>query len=378
MTSSHKTRTLFEKIIVHTVVISLLVILVGKLLFGKPPTDILLFAYGITVTLVIAITFFIALVIYKDPYQKAVEAGTVSSNPLISCLVAVHNEEDNIGKCLQSFIDQDYPNKEIILVDDASTDKTLQVVAPYKKKYGIKVIALKKNLGKKGALAEAVLVSKGKILAFTDSDCVLAPDAISKIALIFDNDPKVGAVSGHCRALNGDENLLTKVQDSWYEGQFSVRKAFESVFGAVSCVSGPLAVFRREAIYNFIPAWVHDKFLGQEFKFATDRMLTGFVLGSKYIGPGLKKKYADSPFVKNVDYPVQNWKILYCKAATFGPLYRTPLKRLYASKYAGKKALSEIYFLPGPFTGANLCCRPFFITPTYYLYLPGRLLCFGI
>jgi hypothetical protein len=58
---------------------------------------------------------------------------------------------------------------------------------------------------------------------------------------IFLADAEIGAVSGHCRALNGDRNLLTKIQDSWYEGQYSVRKAFESVFGAVTCVSGPLA-----------------------------------------------------------------------------------------------------------------------------------------
>ena len=59
------------------------------------------------------------------------------------------------------------------------------------------------------------------------------------------------------------------MQDTWYEGQFSVRKAFESA-GAVTCVSGPLAIFRREAIFNFIPAWESDQFLGDEFRFATE------------------------------------------------------------------------------------------------------------
>ena len=102
---------------------------------------------------------------------------------------------------------------------------------------------------------------------------------------IFEADPEVGAVSGHCRALNADENFLTKIQDTWYEGQFSVRKAFESVFGAVTCVSGPLAIFRRSAIYNFMPAWQADTFLGQEFRFATDRTLTAYVLGATYFAP---------------------------------------------------------------------------------------------
>ncbi len=45
------------------------------------------------------------------------------------------------------------------------------------------------------------------------------------------------------------------------------------------CVSGPLAVFRRDAIYNYLPAWAKDRFAGAEFRFATDRQLTGYVLG---------------------------------------------------------------------------------------------------
>jgi cellulose synthase/poly-beta-1,6-N-acetylglucosamine synthase-like glycosyltransferase len=95
-----------------------------------------------------------------------------------------------------------------------------------------------------------MLAARGDIFAFTDSDSVWARDAIEKIVPIFNHDPEVGAVSGHCRALNANSTLLTRIQDTWYEGQFSIRKACESVFGAVTCVSGPLAVFRREAVYT--------------------------------------------------------------------------------------------------------------------------------
>ena len=52
-------------------------------------------------------------------------------------------------------------------------------------------------------------------------------------------------------------------------------KAAESTMGSVTCVSGPLAVFRRDAVWNYLPAWAHDRFLGGEFRFATDRQLPG-------------------------------------------------------------------------------------------------------
>jgi len=215
--------------------------------------------------------FVLSFTKYKDPYIKAHKKLSQQPNrerPFVSCIVAVFNEEELIEQCVASMVSQDYKNKEVIVVNDASTDKTEEILNNLAHRLNIQVIHLRKNRGKKGALSVGTFYSKGAIFAYTDSDSIWAPDAISKIVEIFEHDPKVGGVSGHTRALNGGKNLLTKVQDSWYEGQYSIRKAFESIFGAVTCVSGPLAVFRKETVWNFMPAWEHDRFLGQEFKFA--------------------------------------------------------------------------------------------------------------
>lgn len=266
------------------ILLAIAFVLTGKLFFHNKNTLLFLVTYGIVITSVMLMTFIVALVFYKDPYFFALEAikksGKRGKNYLISCMVAVKNEEKNISRCIDSMLRQSYSNKEIIVVNDGSTDGTLNILKEYEVAGKIILINLEKNVGKKRALGKAMLIAKGDIFAHTDSDSVWASDAMEKIANIFEYYKDVGAVSGHGRALNGDQNLLTKIQDSWYEGQFSIRKAFESVFGAVSCVSGPLAVFRKEAIYNFIPAWENDRFLGSEFKFATDRTMTGFVLGS--------------------------------------------------------------------------------------------------
>jgi cellulose synthase/poly-beta-1,6-N-acetylglucosamine synthase-like glycosyltransferase len=128
------------------------------------------------------------------------------------------------------------------------------------------------------------------------------------------SSPQLGGVSGDARALNAEHNVLTKIQDTWYDGQFSIWKATESVFGSVSCVSGPLAGFRRQAIWNYFPAWAADKFLGREFRFATDRQLTGYVLGQEWKGAKLKAEHPDSPFLKE-DFEPKRWKIGYVKSA---------------------------------------------------------------
>ncbi len=340
---------IFRHLIVVVILISLVLLIIGKAFFLSPP-NVFLLIYGVLVTAVVLLTFSVSLR-YKDPSLEIREMGLEKNMklPLISCVLAVRNEEKMILKCISSLVNSDYKNKEIIIVNDASTDRTREVLKFYEGVKNVRVINLKINVGKKKAIAEGLKVAKGEIFVFTDSDCVIAPDAISRIIEIFIKDSKIGAVSGHGRALNSSENMLTKIQDSWYETQYSVKKAFESVYGSVCCVSGPLAVFRRSAIYNYIPAWVNDSFLGSEFRFATDRQLTGYVLGSKYIGEKLKKKYASSEFVKNENYPTRDWKIIYCKSAKVLTVVPNTFKRLIRQHVRWKKSFIRNLFFTGTF-----------------------------
>ncbi|MBP7864900.1 MAG: glycosyltransferase family 2 protein, partial [Acidobacteria bacterium] len=287
-----------------------------------------------------------------------------AGGPYATFFVAVHNEERIIERCILSLVNQTYRNCRVVFVNDASTDGTAAVLDRYAERGLIRVIHLARNVGKKKALAAAMLGDPGEVFVFTDSDSVVAPDAVEKLMTVFASDPDVGAVSGHCRALNADANLLTRVQDSWYEGQFSIKKAFESIFGAVTCVSGPLAAFRREAVYNFIPAWTEDTFLGREFRFATDRTLTGFVLGSRFVGRKLKRRYAGSPFVEEVDYPARDWKIVYCKAARAWTHVPDTFGRFLHQQVRWKKSFVRNLF----FTGRFYWRKPLCAAVNYYLH----------
>lgn len=354
------------KLLTFIVVSTLFLIMAGKFWSGYSKGNGYLYVYGVSVTLVVLTQFYFAFTKYKDPYLLSKKIPEEDKKKyLVSSLVAVKNEEDIIKQCIESFLNQTYKKQEIIFIDDASTDKTPEILDYYAERNLIKVIHLETNLGKKKALAKGMLMAKGEIFAFSDSDSVLAKDAIEIVVDVFSVDPLIGAVSGHSRALNVNKSLMTKIQDSWYEGQFSVRKAFESYYGAVSCVSGPLAVFRREAIYNFIPAWENDTFLGQEFRFATDRTLTGFVLGSKVIEKKYKKKYADSEFVSSVDYPAQSWKVVYCKSAKVWTNVPDTFKKTVTQQIRWKKSFIRNIF----FTGSFYWRKPFVAALFYYLHI---------
>ncbi len=359
-----------HRAVIHFIVAAIFLIFIGKSFFVESDY-FLLYIYGVLVTLVLGINFYVAIFRYEDPAvlagkieQKKRDRGAKIEEPFVSFMVAVYNEEVVIEQCILSLLDQTYQNREIIFVNDGSTDGTAKILDDYARLGKIKVIH-QKNSGKKRALGRAMREAKGNIFAFSDSDSVWAIDAIERIVPIFNVFPDVGGVSGHFRLKNSLVNILTKAQDSWAEGQFAIRKAFESYYGSVSCISGPLAVFRKEAIYNFIPAWEQDRFLGQEFKFATDRTLTGFLLGNKYISKDLKTKYADDDCVKQVDYPECDWQVVYAKSAKSWTILPETFKGIVKQQVRWKKSFIRNTF----FTGSFYWRKPFPAALVYYLHV---------
>ncbi len=95
--------------------------------------------------------------------------------PRVSIIVPARNEEKYIRKCVDSLLKQDYPNFEIILVNDESSDKTLEIMKEYKKSNSIlKVLNVNQPgddwIGKNWACYQGYLKSTGKLLLFTDAD----------------------------------------------------------------------------------------------------------------------------------------------------------------------------------------------------------------
>lgn len=297
------------------------------------PGALVLVGYGVLVLAATITMMYLGYARYEDPSVHQVPPRmarrwlprraslrarafpALPADPWVTLLVAVRDEEEGIEQCVRTMVGSDYPHLEVIVVDDASTDGTADVLRRLSAELNFTVIYNTVNRGKKHALTDGVSIASGQVLAFTDSDCVLASDALARCVHALVTNPDFGAVSGHARALNADETVLTRAQDTWYDGQFRVAKAAEATFGSVSCVSGPLAVFRRDAIVNYLPAWANDTFLGREFRFATDRQLTGYVLGQVWKGQALKRQYANSPLVADHDFPERLWRVGYVRSA---------------------------------------------------------------
>ncbi|MFW0795300.1 glycosyltransferase [Gordonia sp. CPCC 205515] len=331
------------------------------------PGAVILIGYGVLVLSATTLMMYLGFARYEDPSvhsiprrqlrMRWVRGGSDESwrfpplpdNPRVSLLVAVHNEEDGIEDCVRTMVGSDYPYLEVIVIDDASTDGTPGILRRLESELGFTAICNDVNRGKKHALTDGVAIASGDVLAFTDSDCVLAPDALSRCIDALILNPDFGAVSGHARALNWDKSVLTRGQDTWYDGQFRVAKAAEATLGSVTCVSGPLAVFRRDAIANYFPAWANDTFLGREFRFATDRQLTGYVLGQVWKGRQLKDQYADSEFVTAQDYPERHWRVGYVRTARVWTIVPERVKPFIKQQVRWKKSFVRNLFFTGTF-----------------------------
>ena len=309
--------------------------------------DTIMATYGLLVLFATFLVMYVAFACYDDPAAGAPPRPSLL--PRVSCMVAVKDDVEVIERCVASLLDSTYERLELIVVDDCSTDGTAEVLQAMAAVHGFTLLRMPRNVGKKRALTHAASMASGGILVFTDSDCIVAPEAIAQCVDAFLADPGIGALSGHARALNADRSFLTRIQDVWYDGQFSVAKAAESVVGSVTCVSGPLAAFRREAVYNYFPAWEGDTFLGREFKFATDRQLTGYVLGQEWVGRRLKARYRASPFVARRSYPERRWKVQYVRSARVLTNVPTTARSLLKQQIRWKKSFIRNLFFTGTF-----------------------------
>lgn len=102
--------------------------------------------------------------------------------PYISVIVPVYNVEQFLAKCLDSILAQSYDDYEVIVVNDGSTDGSLEIVAAYEKKSDkIRVIS-QENKGLGGARNTGIQNACGKYICFIDSDDCIAPDTLAKLA----------------------------------------------------------------------------------------------------------------------------------------------------------------------------------------------------
>lgn len=114
----------------------------------------------------------------------------MNNTPLISVIVPAYNVEKYIKTCLDSLVSQTYPNFEIIVINDGSTDQTEEVLKDYQSNHKIRVYS-QKNSGISAARNQGIKLANGELICFIDSDDSVKSDFLEKLALPLLDDPIV-------------------------------------------------------------------------------------------------------------------------------------------------------------------------------------------
>lgn len=147
-----------------------------------------IFNYVFTVIMVgISFTWIYLIKSMKDSFRLTprLDEYQISEikNPKVSIILPARNEEEYIGKCLDSLLDQNYEDYEIIAIDDSSEDKTGKIISEYAKK-NKKIVHVSANpkpdgwMGKNWACIEGYKKASGDLLLFTDSDTTHSKNVI--------------------------------------------------------------------------------------------------------------------------------------------------------------------------------------------------------
>ena len=179
-----------------------------------------------------------------------------SYKPFVSIMIPAHNEETVIAHTIETVLKLDYPNFEIIAIDDRSSDNTASVIKDIERQYPEKVKAFIRSKdafpGKSAVLNDALEIAKGEAILVFDADATMDSDFLTN--LVYELEPKdVGAVQARKIIRNKDMNILTRCQNNEMTMDTYFQVSRDAVKGAVE-LRGNGELIKRAAIED-IGGW---------------------------------------------------------------------------------------------------------------------------
>jgi len=167
-------------------------------------------------------------------------------HPPVSVLIPAYNEEEVIVETVRAALASSYPRLEVVVVDDGSTDHTLELLETHFGSDPRVRIITQLNRGKPGALSRALAEARCEIVVTIDADTVIEPDAVAKLVRHL-ADPHVGAVAGNIKVGNRTR-WLTRWQALEYITSQNLEKRAFDLLDCITVVPGAVGAWRVEAI----------------------------------------------------------------------------------------------------------------------------------
>jgi cellulose synthase/poly-beta-1,6-N-acetylglucosamine synthase-like glycosyltransferase/peptidoglycan/xylan/chitin deacetylase (PgdA/CDA1 family) len=219
-------------------------LLTGVVRFSNITIDVLKFGLLLLAGLAVLRTLLLLFLARRHARQPSKSELRATGLPAVSVVIPAYNEELGIEAAVRSLAASDYPDLEIIVVDDGSTDATSARVAALNIP-NVRLIR-QQNGGKPSALNTGIAAARHDILVLVDGDTVFEPLAMRALVAPF-ADPEVGAVSGNTKVGNR-RGLLGRWQHIEYVIGFNLDRRMFDVLRCMPTVPGAIGAFRRETL----------------------------------------------------------------------------------------------------------------------------------
>lgn len=190
------------------------------------------------------------------PWRPA-SPPVIPGSPLVTILIPCHNEARNAEETILAALAQDYPNIEVIAINDGSTDYTPELFDRLTMEHSrLRIIHLAANQGKAMALRMGAMAARSEYVVCIDGDAILAPDAVCYLIESLVAAPDIGAVTGNPR-IRTRSTLIGRIQVGEFSSIVGLIKRTQGVYGQLFTVSGVVTAFRRRALDD-IDYWSVD------------------------------------------------------------------------------------------------------------------------
>jgi cellulose synthase/poly-beta-1,6-N-acetylglucosamine synthase-like glycosyltransferase len=201
----------------------------------------------------------------------AAPAGQMS----VSVILPTFNGGDGLNHTIMSLQRQTLPPREIIVVDDGSTDDTRAIAEHFRARGLVDiVIAHGTRCGRSAAINAAARFASGDLFLTADADTEFDPTALARLAVAFD-DPRVGGASCNIAISNESESIWTELQSVEYLMSISAGRAILDVVDAIACLSGACSMYRRDV---FLRQGGLDVGPGEDLEYSLRLRRLGYVI----------------------------------------------------------------------------------------------------
>jgi len=217
----------------------------------------------------------------------------------ISLITPTYNSSKTIARTLDSVVAQNYPDLEYIIIDGASQDDTLNIIASYQSRINIKVVS-ESDKGLYDAMNKGVRLASGEIIGILNSDDLFFDDNVLNLVAESFLDNETDIVYGDIKYFSGN---IDKIKRYWKTGIYSEAKL------ANGWIIPHPALFVRKEVYEKAGLYRDDFKIAADYEFIL-RILKKYQFNLRYIPKVFVKMYSGGTSGRNLQQRKKGWQEL--------------------------------------------------------------------